>query len=104
MRSQGRVLAANGRYVLYALKPMLVMIVPMLLLLIQLDVRFGARALAEGETALVKVTVVPELGLAGLEPVLEAPAGIAVETPPCGSRRSTRSTGGSGPWPPGGTS
>ncbi len=81
MRSQGGILAANGRYVLYALKPMLVMIVPILLILIQLDARFGARALAEGETALVKVAVVPELGLAGLEPVLEAPAGIAVETP-----------------------
>jgi hypothetical protein len=82
MRSQGGILAANGRYVLYALKPMLVMIVPILLVLIQLDARFGARALAEGETALVKVRVVPALGLAGVEPVLEAPAGVTVETPP----------------------
>lgn len=82
MRSQGGILAANGRYVLFALKPMLVMIVPILLVLIQLDARFGARALAVGETALVKVKVVPSLSLAGLEPVLEAPAGIAVETPP----------------------
>jgi uncharacterized membrane protein (DUF106 family) len=82
MRSQGGILAANGRYVLYALKPMLVMIVPILLVLIQLDARFGARALDEGETALVKVKIVPALGLAGIEPVLEAPVGVAVETPP----------------------
>jgi hypothetical protein len=82
MRSQGRILAANGRYFLYALKPMLVMIVPILLVLVQLDARFGSRALEPGETALLKVKVEPSVGLTGLEPVLEAPAGIFVETPP----------------------
>ena len=45
MRSQGRILAANGRYFLHALKPMLVIVVPILLVLVQLDARFGARAL-----------------------------------------------------------
>ncbi len=82
MRSQGRILAANGRYFLHALKPMLVMFVPILLVLVQLDARFGARALEPGETALVKVKVDPSIELASIEPGLEAPAGVTVETPP----------------------
>lgn len=82
MRSQGRILAANGRYFLHALKPMLVMFVPVLLVLFQLEARFGARALEPGEAALIKVKVDPSLSLAGIEPALEAEAGIEVETPP----------------------
>ncbi|MCX6560978.1 MAG: hypothetical protein NTZ26_10775 [Candidatus Aminicenantes bacterium] len=82
MRSQGGILKANGQYVLYAVKPMLVMIIPILLVLIQLDARFGARALRPGETALVKVKVDASVALGDAEPVLETPAGIVVETPP----------------------
>ena len=82
LRSQGRVLRANGRYLGHALKPMLVMIVPVLLILVQLNLRFGSRPLALGETAILKVKLA-----AGHTPVetgivLEAPPGVAVETPP----------------------
>jgi hypothetical protein len=81
IRAQGRVLAANGRYLGYAVKPMLVMVVPVMLLLIQLDVRFGARPLRTGEEALVRVRLA-----AGVDPValgleLEAPEGTTVTTP-----------------------
>ncbi len=81
LRAQGRVLAANGRYIGYALKPMLVMVVPVMLLLVQLDVRFGARPLRPGEEALVRVRLAP-----GTDPVafgleLEAPDGVTVTTP-----------------------
>jgi hypothetical protein len=81
LRAQGRVLAANGRYLGYAIKPMLVMLVPVMLLLIQLDVRFGARPLRTGEEALVRVRLA-----AGADPValgieLEGPEGVAVTTP-----------------------
>ncbi len=82
MRSQGRILAANGRYFLHAVRPMLVMLVPILLVLFQLDARYGARSPRPGEAVLVKVKVDPSLKLSGLEPVLEAPAGAVVETPP----------------------
>jgi hypothetical protein len=82
MRSQGGILKANGRYVLHAVRPMLVMIVPILLVLVQLDARFGARALQPGETALVKVKVDASIALGDAEPVLSAPAGIVIETPP----------------------
>jgi len=81
LRAQGRVLAANGRYFGYALRPMLVMVVPVMLLLIQLDVRFGLRPLRTGEDALVRVRLA-----AGIDPVafglgLETPEGIALTTP-----------------------
>ena len=81
IRAQGRVLAANGRYLGYAVKPMLVMVVPVMLLLVQLDVRFGARPLRIGEEALVRVRLA-----AGADPValgleLEAPDGVTVTTP-----------------------
>jgi uncharacterized membrane protein (DUF106 family) len=82
MRSQGGILTANGRYFLHALKPMLVMIVPILLVLVQLDARFGVRALEPGETILLKVKVEPSVDLTASEPVLEAPSGVVVETPP----------------------
>ncbi len=82
LRSQGRVLAANGRYFGHALRPMLVMMVPVLLILVQLNLRFGSRPFAPGESAILKVKLT-----AGHNPietgiVLEAPPGVSVESPP----------------------
>jgi hypothetical protein len=82
MRSQGKVLLANGRYLGHALRPMLVMLAPILLLLFQLDAWFGARPLAVGERALVKVKLAAGTNPLTTPLVLEAPAGLAVETPP----------------------
>lgn len=81
IRAQGRVLAANGRYLGYAIKPMLVMAVPVMLLLIQLDVRFGARPLRTGEEALVRVRLAEGADPIALGLELEAPEGVAVTTP-----------------------
>jgi len=81
LRAQGRVLAANGRYIGYALKPMLVMVVPVMLLLVQLDVRFGSRPLRTGEEALVRVRLAPGTDPEAFGLELEAPDGAAVTTP-----------------------
>ncbi len=81
MRSQGRILAANGRYLGYAVKPMLVMFVPVLLLLLQLDVWYGARSLKPGESAIVKVLLDPSASPMRTPLSIEAPAGLTVETP-----------------------
>jgi uncharacterized membrane protein (DUF106 family) len=81
MRSQGRILAANGRYLGYAVKPMLVMLVPILLLLLQLDVWYGARSLRPGESAIVKVKLDAAAGPLRTALSIEAPAGLTVETP-----------------------
>ena len=81
MRSQGRILLANGRYLGYAVKPMLVMLVPIMLLLLQLDVWYGARSLYPGESALVKVTLDGSATPLHTPLTIEAPPGLSVETP-----------------------
>lgn len=80
LRSQGRILRANGRYFGHALRPMLVMMVPVLLILVQLNLRFGSRPLAPGETALLKVKLTAGHNPIDAGIVLEAPPGVAVET------------------------
>jgi hypothetical protein len=80
-RSQGGILAANGRYMAHALRPMLVMIVPVLLILIQLNLWFGAAPLKTGESAIVKVKLAPGQSALATDIVLTAPAGLTVETP-----------------------
>ncbi len=82
MRSQGRILAANGRYILHALRPMLVMIVPVMLILIQLNLWFGSRPLAPGETAILKVKLAAGRSPLASDISVDAPAGIIVETLP----------------------
>ncbi len=54
-RSYGGILWANVKYIGHALRPLLVMIVPVLLILIQLNSWFGYRSLREGEPFLLKV-------------------------------------------------
>jgi len=82
LRSQGRILAANGRYIGYALKPMLVMIIPVVLILVQLNLWFGSRPLRVGEAALVKFKLSAGRVPLGTDLRLEAPAGLEIETPP----------------------
>jgi len=82
MRSQGRILRANGRYILHALRPMLVMIVPVMLILVQLNLWFGSRPLTAGETAILKVKLAAGRSPLASDISVDAPAGIVVETPP----------------------
>lgn len=79
-RLQGRILKDTGLYLRYAFAPMLVMLVPVLLVLIQMNLRFAARPLGPGESATVKVSL--RQGAAvdrGIS--LEVPPGLVVETP-----------------------
>ena len=55
--SQGRVLMANLRYMRLALLPAVVLIVPVVLIMIQLNLRYAYMGLAPGSTAMVKVKV-----------------------------------------------
>jgi hypothetical protein len=80
-RAQGAILRANLRYMACNAKPMLVMIVPLVFILAQLNLWFGASALSPGGTTLVKVKLA-----AGADPLivdvgLEPSTGLAVETP-----------------------
>jgi hypothetical protein len=80
--AQRQILAANWRYVRYSAKPMVVMILPLVLILIQLNFWFGYEPLAVGEPAILKVRL-----KAGVDPLktdiaLEAPASVRVDTLP----------------------
>jgi len=81
LSAQGKLLLLNGRYLKLALKPMMVMIVPLALIVILLEGWFGYRPLRPGEAVIVSMQVSD--GVLGLENAsLYAGNGVKVETPP----------------------
>ena len=81
LRAQRDLFLANLRYIRYTLKPIAVLLVPVILLLIQLDVRYAARPLDIGETTLLRVRLAPTVP-ADTQPDLVLPDGIALDAPP----------------------
>jgi hypothetical protein len=81
-RIQKDLLLANLRYLRWSLPALVVIIVPMVLILAQMDARYGHRPLRTGERTLVTAAVDREHAglLAELE--LRAPAGLTVEAGP----------------------
>jgi uncharacterized membrane protein (DUF106 family) len=77
----GRSLRATATYMKYAVLPMLVMMIPVVLILIQMNLRFAMRPLEPGEPSVVTVKL-RELPAASPAVELEAPPGVIVETPP----------------------
>jgi len=78
VRAQARLFLDNLRYLGYALVPLMFMMVPVGLLLVQLDLRYGHRPLRVGERAIVSVKLAPNTDLGQV--ALSAPRGIEVET------------------------
>jgi hypothetical protein len=76
---QWRLIRDNVVFLRYALIPLVVMIVPVMLIIIQLNLRFSARPLEPGQAALVKVTV-HDRGAIDRGITLDAPDGVVVET------------------------
>jgi uncharacterized membrane protein (DUF106 family) len=81
LRAQKDLFLANLRYLRCTLKPILVLIVPVVLLLIQLDVRYGIRPFEVGETPLVRVRLSPTVP-AGVQPEIHLPEGLALDAAP----------------------
>jgi hypothetical protein len=81
LRYQGGLLKATGARLLYSLPPMMVLLVPVVLLLAQLAHRFEWRALGVGERAVASLKVSEDAWNDWREAVIEAPAGVMVETP-----------------------
>lgn len=76
------ILKHNFRYMFYALKPMLFMIVPVVFILIQMDGWYGSRPLKPGEAAIVSLKV-SDKGSNMLNDIsLEVTKGLTVETLP----------------------
>jgi hypothetical protein len=79
--AQGRVFLNIGRYLGYSLAPMLVMLLPFLLMMIQIESRFAFRGLSPDEQALVTVTVASDHPVSRLPANLAVDAGMQVATP-----------------------
>lgn len=75
LRAQGALLRDQGRLLALLTRPLLVVTIPMLLLLGQLEAIYGRVPLRPGRPAVVTIAGAQDASL-------EAPAGIAVETPP----------------------
>ena len=80
LRLQRRIFGDTLRYMRLALVPMVVLLVPMLLIMTQLNLRFAVRPLAPGEVAVVKAFV-RDAELLGGPARIEAAGGVQVETP-----------------------
>jgi len=77
MRAQLRLAKDNLRYLGYALVPLLFMILPVGILLVQTDLHYGRRPLKVGETAIVGLKLKPGTDLDTI--ALSAPKGVDIE-------------------------
>jgi uncharacterized membrane protein (DUF106 family) len=77
--AQRRILRTNLTYMKYSLMPMLIMIVPVVLILIQLGIRYQNRPLRPGDSALVKLKF--DEPIENLDIAVAADDGIRLETP-----------------------
>lgn len=80
LRLQGRILRHTLTYMRYAVVPMLVLLIPVILVMIQLNLRFSVRPLEPGRQTLLEAKV-RDLGTLGGSIELLAPEGVVVETP-----------------------
>lgn len=81
LHAQGQILKNSVIYAGYALLPMLVMIVPILLLLVQVESRYAYRPLHPGESTIVEARVATALPVSEIQADLLVPRGLKVETP-----------------------
>ena len=78
----GNALIHNVRYLRFSLKPLAFVLLPIILLLVQLEGWYGYKPLRPGEAALVRVRLsTPDIGILR-QITLQCPVGIARETPP----------------------
>ena len=91
LKLQGKIFGDTFRFMGLALVPMLIMIVPVTLIMTQLNLRFAVRPLEAGEAVLVTALVRDAAALN--QPIaLEVPDGVTVETPPVRIRSSREIT------------
>ncbi|MFO7653541.1 MAG: hypothetical protein R6X25_06930 [Candidatus Krumholzibacteriia bacterium] len=87
LRVQGRLIQANLRYVSLALPGLAALLIPLMLVLPQLEARFGRRPLLPAETVLVSAVMTPSASRDDL-PELFTASGLLVEGGPV-HRRDT---------------
>ncbi|HUT73267.1 MAG TPA: hypothetical protein VM221_00340 [Armatimonadota bacterium] len=81
LRAQKDILLNNLAYLGHSLRPVAVMIVPVVLILVQLNTRYGYRPPRPGEAVILAAWFEPGADLIAHPPRLIAPPGLKVETP-----------------------
>jgi hypothetical protein len=79
---QFQVLMWTLKYLKHSLVPMLILMVPTIVILIQLNLHYGFRPLRIGERALVKVKLRDAAAAGNTQITLKAPTNVEIETPP----------------------
>jgi hypothetical protein len=79
--STGKILAKNGLYIGHNLVPLLVMIVPMVLLMVQLVSHYAYRPSEVGAVEVLRVELDPESSVSPKDVKLSLPEGIALDAP-----------------------
>lgn len=80
-KAQGSILRCNLRYISYSARPMLVMIIPLVLIIIQLNLWFNYQFLSSGEQAILKVTLKEGFDPLEVNFTVEPSSGFEIETP-----------------------
>ncbi|OGL40733.1 MAG: hypothetical protein A2043_02325 [Candidatus Schekmanbacteria bacterium GWA2_38_9] len=81
LNAQKNILKHNFTYMKYSVMPMLVMMIPVVLILIQLNFRFGYSPLKPGDDAIVVLNMNKGINVNGIEAKIITHPGIEVETP-----------------------
>jgi len=82
MAAQGRIFSHSLRYMGHALLPMLVMLVPFILIMVQVESRFALQGFEPGQNFILSARVDPGMQRVGrTEYRLEVPPGLSLETP-----------------------
>jgi uncharacterized membrane protein (DUF106 family) len=81
LRAQRDLFLANLSYLRQTLRPVLVLLIPVVLLLVQIDAWYARQPLAVGDTTVLRVSLAAHAP-PGLEPRLELPEGLALTAPP----------------------
>jgi len=82
LKAQGNILRYNLKYLSYYGKPMLIMIIPLILILFQLNIWFGYQSLEIGETTILKVELEESVNLLNMDLTIEPSTGFDIETAP----------------------
>lgn len=82
LRSQGHILRYTALYMRYTLAPMMIMIVPFILVLLQVESRMAFRSLEPGEQAIMAVTMDLQVPVSQVDYEISLPDGLTKETHP----------------------
>lgn len=82
LKAQGRTLWNTAKYAACSMQALVVIFIPVVLIMIQLQVRYGYEPLGIGSSTIVKVHYRQVIPADGMNARLETPVGVDVETAP----------------------